>query len=223
MKRALTIFLSLSIVIITNGQIIKSIGIKEGISIANQTWFYKSIDLTLKKDYRVGFYSAATLEFIKSKNFWLLTDLGYCQKGSKEKMKNTTDYMPEGDGTYKTYNTKFDYLTLCPLLKILYPSSHFIPYALSGLRLDYQLSYKSDFNLKQIENDFHKAILGINFGAGTEYKIKNFGILIEGQYNFDLTKVMNTPSSANSTGLKINNNAFIISAGIKYNINKPES
>ena len=222
MKRTLLLLFTLTTTAFVNGQVVKSIGIKGGVSVASQTWHYKSTDLTLKKDNRIGFYSAITLEFFKSKYLSLTTDFSYCEKGSTEKIQNTTVDMPEGDGTYKTYDTKFGYFTLSPMLKGRYETAHFVPYALLGLRLDYQLSYKSDFNYQQIEKDFHKAIFGANFGIGAEYKIKHLGIFLETQYHYDFTKLMDTPSSANNTGIEINNRAFIISIGLKYYLKKKE-
>jgi len=39
----------------------------------------------------------------------------------------------------------------------------------------------------------------------------NFGI-----YQYDFTKVIDTPSSASNSGLKVNNSAFVICIGLKY-------
>lgn len=215
MKRIFTTFIFLLLSSIFYGQTVQSVGIKGGLSVANQTWFYKSINLTLKKDYRHGSYSALTLDFIKSKYFNITTDIGYCQKGCTEKIETTSVNNPEGMGVYKIYNTKFNYFTFSPLLKAKYTTTHFIPYIIFGGRIDYQLSYQSDLNLKLFENNFHKIIWGLSAGTGMEFKIKNIGIITEFQYLYDLTKLMDTPSSTNNTGLKINNKAYIISIGGK--------
>jgi len=130
--------------------------------------------------------------------------------------------MPEGDGTYKIYDTKFNYLTFCPLFKVKYQTIHWTPYALLGIRMDYQLSYQSDFYLQAIDSNFKKTIFGLTSGAGIEYKIKNVGINMEFQYHYDLTKLMDTPSSTTNTGGTINNNAYIISIGIKYYLHRTE-
>jgi hypothetical protein len=207
MKQTLVLFFTLATTSLVSGQVFKSIGIKGGASIANQTWHLKSDDKTLDTDNRNGFYGAATLEFLKSKYLSLITDFGYCAKGSTQKILNTTIDMPEGDGTYKTYDTKFNYF----------------PYALLGLRLDYQLSYKSDFNYEPIENDFYKTIWGANFGAGVEYKIKQLGIFLEGQYQYDFTKLMDSPSSATNSGIEVNNKASVICIGLKYYLKEIEN
>lgn len=195
-----------------NGQALKSIGFKSGVSVANQTWYYKRADETWKRDNRAGFYAAASVEFLDLKYLSLITDIGYSAKGYTEKVPGST-----GD---KTYDTKFNYFTLSPMLKVRYESTHFIPYALLGLRMDYQLSYNSDFNLKPIEKDFHKAVYGANFGAGVEYKIKQWGIFLEGQYQYDFSKVIDIPVSENNIGIGVKNDALIISAGLKYYLAK---
>ena len=220
MKRFFTTFIFLILTSLLLGQVVQSVGIKSGVSIANQTWFYKSINLTLKKDKILGSYSALTVDFIKSKYFNIATDIGYCQKGCTEKIQATTVNMPEGTGVYKTYNTKFNYFSFSPLVKTKYTTTHFIPYIILGARIDYQLSYKSDLYLKQFESNFHKTILGLSSGAGMEFKIKNFGINTEFQYQYDITKLVDTPPSAINTGLRINNKAFVISIGLKYHLNK---
>ncbi|MBK9049300.1 MAG: PorT family protein [Bacteroidetes bacterium] len=216
MKKTFVLFFTLATTSLVNGQVLKNLGIKGGVSIANQTWNLKSENKTLDADARNGFYGAVSLEFLKSKYLTLTTDFGYCAKGSTQKVANTTNDMPEGNGTYKTYDSKFNYFTLSPMLKARYEVSHFIPYALLGLRMDYQLSYKSDFDYEQIDNDFHKTIWGTNFGVGLEYKTKQLGFLLEGQYQYDFTKVIDTPTSSNNTGLKVNNSAFVICIGLKY-------
>ena len=222
MKRTLSTFLSFLTITLVSGQVVQSFGIKNGLSITNQTWFFKSINLTLEKDYRQGFYSVATLDFLQSKYFNITTDIGYYQNGSKEKIANTTVNMPEGDGTYKIYNTKFNYFIFSPQLKLKYQTTHWTPYALLGFRLDYQLSYYSDFNLQAIDSNFHKIIMGLTSGAGLEYKIKNIGMNLEFQYYHDFTKLIDTPSSPNNTGLLITNKIFIVSIGLKYYLHKAE-
>ncbi len=222
MKQILILLFTLTTILQAKGQVIKCIGIKGGVSVANQTWHFKSIDETLNKENGQGFYGAVSLEFLKSKYFSLTTDFGYCAKGNTEKVLNTTIDMPEGDGTYETFDTKFNYLTFSPMLRMRYETTHFIPYALLGLRMDYQLSYESDFNYQLIEDEFNKTIWGANFGAGLEYKFKQCGIFIEGQYQYDFSNVLDIPASANNTGIEVKNQAFVICAGLKYYFVKKE-
>src|SRR4030095_11003654 len=180
MKQILVLLFLCSTILQSSAQVLKNIGIKGGVSVANQNWYFKTTDFTLNTNNRNGLYGAVALEFLKSKYLSLSTDFGYCAKGSTTEVPHTTIDMPEGDGKFNTYDSKFDYLTLSPMLKIRYETKHLVPYALLGLRMDYQLSYKSDFDYQEIENDFNKTIWGANFGAGIEYKIKQMGVFLEG-------------------------------------------
>ncbi len=222
MKQIFLLLFTLTTTSLVNAQVLKSIGFKGGVSVANQSWHYKAINTPSNKDNLIGLYGAATFEFLKSKYFSLTTDLGYCAKGSSEKIPTTTNDMPEGDGTYKNYNTNFDYFFFSPILKIRYEINRFAPYALLGLRMDYQLSYKSDIKYEKIEDDFHKMIWGSNFGAGMEYRIKKCGVYCEGQYQYDFSKVLDTPSSATNTGIEIQNNALVVCLGLRYYLMKKE-
>jgi len=215
MKQTLMLFLCFLTVTIMNGQIINCIGIKDGFSLANQTWYYKSINLTFKKANRIGLYSTISLDFFNLKYLNLTTDVGYCQKGSME----TIPIIQSPTGEDLWYNN-FNYLIFSPLLKVKYTTTHFIPYVLLGLRLDYQLSYKTAINISPLENDINKNIYGMNCGVGIEFKFNNIGIFNEFQYQNDFTYVIDSPPSYHYTGLRITNKAYIISSGVKYYFSK---
>ena len=220
MKRTLALFFSFLINGFVNAQVLKSVGINGGVTIANQSWHYKSKDFSLNTVNKAGFYGGTTFEFFQSKYFNLLVGLGYCQKGNSWKILSKTSNLPEGDGTYTTIKTTFNYLTLSPMLKAGFETTHIIPYALVGLRMDYQLSVQPEVNYEAIKKDVKKTIWGVNFGAGIEYKLKVVGIFFEGQYHYDFSKVLDTPVTSNNVGLEIKNKAFIITAGIKYYLKK---
>lgn len=218
-KIVLTLLTLLSIRVL-NGQVIQSIGIKSGLCISNQEWHIKSLNKTLETENRTGFYSAVTLDFFKSKYFNFTTDIGYIQKGSQKKIPYTTVSMPEGDGTYVTNQTQFNYFILSPIFKIKYETKHIIPYAILGGKLDYQLSYQSDMNLQYNDRNLNKAIWGLTSGAGVAYRIKSMGINAEFQHYYDFTKLIDTPSTPTNAGLSILNRAYIINLGIQYYLHK---
>lgn len=216
MKKTIVLIFILASTTIVNGQVFQSIGIKTGVTIANQTWNLKSLNRTLDTESRNGFYGALTFDFFKSKYLSMTTDLGYYVKGNIQNIPNTTIEKPEGDGTYKSFDTKFDYFVFSPMLKVRYETTRMIPYALLGFRLDNQLSYRSDFNYDQIENDFKKTIWGTNLGAGLEYKTKQLGILFEGQYLIDFSNIIDSPSSSTNSGIEVKNRAIVLCIGMKY-------
>jgi hypothetical protein len=201
-----------------NGQILKSVGIKSGLSIANQNWDFDSYIITsMDTKSRNGIFVATSFEFFNSKYLSLITDLSYCEKGSTEQVLHTV-YDTPGAEPYETFDTKLSYFSISPMLKIRYESVNLIPYALLGLRIDYQLNYVSDLDYFRIDNNINKTIFGANFGAGLEYNAGQFGIFVEGNYQYDFNKVTDTDQSWNGPGIKINNKAFIICAGLKYNL-----
>jgi len=144
----------------TNAQILRDVGIKTGISISKQNWTYKSGEMTLEKDYRTGLNFALNLEWFNNDYITLITDIGYIQKGFKEEIMMTSIDNPES-GPLKTFKTRFDYLYFSPQLKIRKEFNKIIPYVFFGPRIDYQLSYKSDFDLSAIEKDFEEIIFGL--------------------------------------------------------------
>ena len=199
----------------TNAQILRDVGIKTGISISKQNWASNSIDKVLMKDYRTGLNFSLNLEWFNNDFVTLITDIGYIQKGFNEEIMMTTPDNPES-GPLKTFDTRFDYMFFSPQLKIRKEFNDLIPYIFVGPRIDYQLSYKSDFDLSVIEKDFEELIFGLNYGLGIAYRIKGIGISLEFTNLYDFTDVMNTQPAQNTTGLKITNNAFTINLGINY-------
>jgi hypothetical protein len=199
-----------------SGQVLQSIGIRNGVSISNQDWLLKSSNIQLPTDPYYGVYTGLTMDFLQSKYFNITTDIGYVRKGHIQKFENSTEDMPEGDGTYSNRGTAFDFLTFSPLLRVKYEMKQWTPYALFGFRLDYMLSYTSDLNLQDIENDFNKTIWGWTSGIGLEYRVRTFGYTIEVQNHQDFSKLLEKPSSVTSDGLSIFNRAWIMSFGVKY-------
>ncbi|GEM_PF-2037127 len=214
-----TVFLLLLIVLFvfreTNAQILRDIGIKTGISISNQNWTHKSIERTQKKDYRIGLNFALNLEWFNNNYFTMITDIGYIQKGFNEDVTITSIDNPES-GYLKTFKTEFDYLYFSPQLKIRKEFNKITPYAFVGPRIDYQSTYKSDFNLSSIENDFEKIIFGLNYGLGINYRINKIDIGLEFTNIYDFTNLINTQATQNTSGLKIKNNAFTIDFGFNF-------
>jgi hypothetical protein len=221
MKKIFASLLLILLITYANGQETRDhqigIGIKSGITIANQTWKYKSIDLTQKKDNIVGLYEGVCMEIQQKKGFVSsIMDFAYYQKGFTDKIPNITATMPEGDGTYRNISTKFNYLLIGVNWKARYEKGHFVPYALLGVRNDIMLSYKSDLDYHQIDTNFRKLIWGLNFGGGLQYRSKDVGVFVEGQYYYDFTSVMNLESNSNTSVLEINNNSYSICLGLKY-------
>ena len=105
MRQIVVFFMLLVASATVKGQVLKSIGFKERLTIANQTWHYKIADYNWKKDNLIGNYNVASLEFFNTKYVSLVTDIGYIGKGSSQK---TITSMPSGDETEKTHKNRFN-------------------------------------------------------------------------------------------------------------------
>ena len=64
-------------------QIIKSIGIKSGLSISNQKWEHSQINNKKIIKLLAGNYNVITIDFIKKQNWDLAADFGFFQSCSK--------------------------------------------------------------------------------------------------------------------------------------------
>lgn len=199
----------------SHAQLLKDIGIKTGISFSNQNWTYKVSDRTLKKDYRTSLNLALSLEWFDSEVITLVTDVRYIQKGFQEK-KIVREPRDPQHGRYKLFKTRFDYLTFSPQLKVRKEINKVIPYIYIGPRIDYYLTYQSDFDFSRIENDFKKILFGLNYGLGIAYRIKDIGISLEYTHFYDFTDAIHTQTTENTTEIMIKNNAYAIDLGINY-------
>jgi hypothetical protein len=84
---------------------------------------------------------------------------------------------------------------------------HLVPYFLLGPRLDFLLNYASDSDYPlEVQNG---TILGLTFGTGLEYRLDQFHLVAEIQYQSDLSPV------TNEDPLLINNNALSFTIGIR--------
>lgn len=213
---ALTFFLLLS-VLNSNAQVFESIGIKGGVSLANQTFSNQVTNYNFEYDYKIGAYTILTADLFKGKFLSLSTDFGFVQKGMQMDLEKSTNNIPEGTGEFETLKTTFNYLTFSPMVKGFKTFNNTTTYVLLGPRLDYRLNYESFFT--QAYNGSNKFILGLNYGIGAEYKIKNFGILLEGMGQADLTPTLSVRNKESNSGSKVTGNAFIFITGLRYYLN----
>ena len=212
--KALTLILLLTI-LFTKGQTIESIGIKGGISLANQTWQIGTSSSATKYDYKAGLYCVLNAELFKGKYLSLSSDLGFVQKGMQQELEITTVEFPEGTGEYTTVKTTVNYITFSPMLKGFYTINNLTTYALIGPRLDYQVEYNNGY-ANSGNPDLKKDVWGMTYGLGAEYKIKRIGILVEFLGQPDFTKLKNQDPSGTSVGLEIKGNAYVITSGLRY-------
>jgi hypothetical protein len=213
-KQALTIIFALSMIYST-AQVVESIGIKGGVSFANQTWKFTSPDFSNRKDYKTGFQGVLTANFFKSKYLCLTTDFGFIQKGFQEEIPMASVEFPEEILSYKTYKTTINYLIFSPKLSVSYNFDKLIANVFIGPRVDLQTGFKTDHQTNNF-SEFNETVWGLTYGGGIEYRIKGIGILLEVAGYPDLTDIQKEEPSETSAGLKITGQSYTISTGIKY-------
>ena len=205
-----------------DAQFVKGIGIRLGTTVADQAWHYKLSNITQLKDYAQGTYCSLSAEFFKGKYFTVITEAAYAQKGCKEGLPNALVSLPKNYSTYKTYDTRFNYFSGSIMLKARFENAFWIPYGFIGPRMDYQLSYTSDYNYKPLEKYMNEKIWGLDYGFGIEYKINNGGVSAEFRHHYDFDKLLDVPYSDSYPGLEVKNNAYIFSLGIKFYFKNPK-
>jgi len=214
MKRVLPaiIFVFLITTLAVEGQFVEGVGLKAGISLANQSYQITPIDYTLKTEPVIGPAAGIFMEAFRGRHFSFQTDLAFVAKGSKTNTQSVTvnhlenDRIIVNEGDLKV--SKFYYLCLSPMARYRIDLDRITPYALLGPRVDFLLKYKTDSDYPLEEQ--RKVIPGLTGGVGVEFNLNELGIFIEFQYQTDAMPV------TGKDPLLINNNIFLFTVGIKY-------
>ncbi len=138
------------------------------------------------------------------------------QKGFQDDFTVTDEYNPEGTGKTKTWVSRFDFLTFSPTTKFRLQKKHFAPYLFAGPRLDYYLGYYTNNQFDSEPSDINTLTFGVSYGIGLEYLCDQLVFSFETQHQPDLTRLIDTPTSANNSGLNVINQAFAVTLGVKY-------
>ena len=214
MKRVIPviIFFLLSATLTVEGQFIGSVGLKAGISLANQSHQITPIDYTLETDPVTGPAAGIFMEAFRAKHFSFQTDLAFVAKGSKTTIQSVTvnhldnDNIVVNEGDIKVSN--FYYISISPMARYRIDLENITPYAMLGPRVDFLLKYKTDSDYPLEEQN--KVIAGLTGGVGAEFNLNALGIFIEFQYQSDAMPV------TGKDPLLINNNIFLFTLGIRY-------
>jgi len=195
-----------------NGQVISSLGVKAGVTLANQSHQFTSIDYTMDTEPIIGPTAGIFIEVFRKKHLSFQLDLAYVAKGSKtttesitvNHLENDRIVVNQGDLTVSNFN----YLVASPMVRFRFDKRQISPYLMLGPRFDYLLNYKtdSDYPLEK-QNSF---LVGIHIGTGVEYYFEKLGIFLEVQYQSDLQPV------ATWDPIHINNNVLLFNLGIRY-------
>lgn len=211
--RTIIVLIGIIILIVNisaSAKIINYYGIKLGVTKASQNWNYPNLDI--KRDGAIwGITAGAFSEFLNFHYFTFVSEMYYVPKGMSEKYEKTTVENPAGTGEIFELTNKLDYLSFSFLAKIKTKYNNLIPFISIGPRLDIQLKNHIEKGYEIIYNNFKKTIYGLSVALGSEIKLPvNFKILIEFQYNSDLSFPYKTDE------LRIKNNSFDFRTGVMF-------
>lgn len=107
----------------------------------------------------IGFTGAAGIDYSETKWGFLSSNIGFVQKGSKDKVTYTD---PLGNSTWTgIVKTKFNYITLNTTINFKISRGSLVPFFSVGPRVDYLLNQKDFIDSKNI-----KFAYGLNGGLG---------------------------------------------------------
>lgn len=210
---------------ISHSQIIKSVGIKSGISLSNQSWENTHLSNDYIFNASPGLYEAITFDFI-DKEYWQLTaDLGIYQSASKSEISPFPSYTHE---VMQEFNFAFGFITVNPAFKLKIPLKSFTAYALLAPRLDYYSSKFSNSQIDALYMETNKLIYGFNIGDGLAFNIKNISIFAEYQFFYSFNNLIDKSffyqnSYGDSSIDRVKTNTHVISLGIKYSFKKTDN
>jgi hypothetical protein len=194
------------------GQFPSSLGLKAGISVADQTYKLEPIDHKLNTTAVVGPGFSVFVEAFRGKHFSLQADLSYFLKGSKTSTQSVTvdhlhqDRIVVNEGEMKT--STFSYLSLSPLVRYRLGQGSLQPYFLLGPRVDILLKYQTDSDYPL--EDQNSVIPGLTLGTGLEYGLGRLGVFAEFQFQGDLIPV------TGKDPLLVNNHLLSLTLGIRW-------
>jgi hypothetical protein len=195
------------------GQLIHGVGLKAGISLADQRYHFTPIDYTLETRPLTGPVVAVTMEMFRGKHFSFQPDLAFVTKGSKTTTQSVTVKHLEGNRIIENKGdlkvSKFHYLCLSPMARYRIELDGITPYAMLGPRVDVLLKYRTDSAYPLKEQN--RVIPGLTGGIGVEFNLNALGMFIECQYQTDAMPV------TGKDPLLINNSVMLITLGIKLN------
>ncbi|WP_417612931.1 outer membrane beta-barrel protein [Owenweeksia hongkongensis] len=218
-KRLIIASLLVFTTIYSKAQFSNNVGIKSGVSIANQDWDYESSNFDLEPEFRTGFYLGMSYEMLKGKYFSLMADLGYVQKGMQTEVEIATTANPDGTGEMKTIDNRYDFISFQPVAKFRLPGKHIEPYLFAGPRTDFYVGFSTNDEFGIELDDVPPVTFGASYGVGLDYAFSKFIITLEGQHQPDFTYLWEQSASFGQSALTVKNQAFLVTLSFKYLLN----
>lgn len=200
-----------------NAQIIRSWGIKTGVtSTGYSEW--DPADSTLKKLYtnkptrRVLFSIGMVTEGLTTKHLSTVLEMSYNPKSVSFSYPTRNG---SGEVTGEEYiDNRIGYLSvmLCEKARIKWNQMNI--YVFAGPRLDLQINENVDIDFADTYKKFDATIFGLSAGGGLEFASRRFKVVMEFQYEPDISYTLN-----NSYG-KVKKNTWLARIGVSFNAKK---
>ena len=191
------------------GQCLNGSGIKIGFGLTNQSWKYNDPNFELEWENNSGILAKVFRDFNLLSFLSLEGEVGYAQKGIKDKIAITSPSHPEGTGEFMNINNRLNYLSASLMGKLKYNLNLFTPYLIAGPEYNYLLSKKIEPGYEVIYDGFKSSAVGFTIGLGSEVKLLPINFLIEYRYSRDLT------NNYESSNIEIKNYSHSFLIGIK--------
>lgn len=204
------VFIVFSLSVQSEAQIIKGYGVKLGMGISNSTWHYSSYNYDLTWDKNAGFSARLFADFFNYSIFSLEAEIGYSQKGIKDKIPITNITHPDGTGEFIDINNRLSYISAALMGKAQYKIGIFSPYAIIGPQLNYLADKKVDQRFEIVYNNFNKQILGFSAGIGSGISIQGLNLILEYRYEKDFS------NNYKSSGIEIKNYSHSFLVGFQF-------
>ena len=194
------------------GQGIAGLGVKAGISLANQNYRFTPIDYTMETEPVWGPAVAIFVEAFSGDHFSFQGDISYALKGCSSSTRSVTVNHMDQDRVIvnegEVSKSTFRYLSFAPMVRYRIGQGSLVPYFLLGPRVDVLLKYQTSFEYPlAVQNSI---IIGLSCGAGLEFRLQQAGLFTELQYLPDLSPV------TGEDPLRVTNNIVSITLGVRY-------
>jgi len=211
MKRIFIILLCLTMSFLLYGQRPVTLGVKAGISLANQRYRITPIKYTIKTEPIAGPAITLFVEAFRGDHFSFQADIAYCVKGSRSTTQSVTVNHLDNDRIIvnegEMTKSVFRYLSITPMARYRFGKDHLVPYLLLGPRLDMQLRYSSDSDYPLTGQN--GSVLGLTGGVGLEFTLLRAALFTEILYLPDLTPV------TGEDPLQVKNHMVSITVGVR--------
>ncbi len=197
---------------------IHQIGIKAGLSTADQSYRYPDASLPGPGSSLNRICIGGSVEWKVSGRIHALTEIFYIQKGSADEVVITSEAGPQPIGTgWWTY--RIDYLSIPLTAKLMIRREPWSVYGIIGPRMDIRLHQENEWNDTGISSEgmntmyrrFRRIDFGADMGAGLERRIaSSLNLAVEFRYSPSFSHVYQ------SDRLNIRNRCFEFLLGFGF-------